>query len=210
MTTPPVHGTSTITPVTKRGLPWWIWLIPLALLVGLVLGLRNCNRHESVAVTHDARAAETPSVAVKKVTLPGGASLELDPSSLNYLLQEFLASSAAAPRTFVFERLNFATASADLPTEAKDTVDGLAQILKAYPATKIRLDGYADARGTEAANTQLGAKRAQAVAAALVASGIGADRIETATGGESNPVESNATSQGRAENRRTELVVLAK
>jgi outer membrane protein OmpA-like peptidoglycan-associated protein len=46
------------------------------------------------------------------------------------------------------------------------------------------------------------------VKAALVAEGIAASRLETASGGETNPVDTNATSSGQAENRRTELVVL--
>jgi outer membrane protein OmpA-like peptidoglycan-associated protein len=46
------------------------------------------------------------------------------------------------------------------------------------------------------------------VKAALVAGGIDAARLETASGGETNPVDSNTTSSGQAENRRTELVVL--
>ena len=86
----------------------------------------------------------------------------------------------------------------------------MAQILTAYPKAKVQLNGYADATGSDPRNTQLGAQRAQAVSQALQAQGVTADRIKTATGGASNPVDTNATSQGRAENRRTELTVLAK
>jgi outer membrane protein OmpA-like peptidoglycan-associated protein len=46
------------------------------------------------------------------------------------------------------------------------------------------------------------------VKAALVAEGIAATRLESASGGETNPVDSNATAAGRAENRRTEVIVL--
>ena len=211
----PVHGTSTITAVGKKGVPWWMWVIPLLLLLGVLLvAMRSCGRHDKAVTTIDAAPAATGAttapVGVKKVTLPGGTTLELESSSLNYLLQDYLASSAPAPRTFTFDRLNFATASAELPADAQSTVDALAQILKAYPASKVQLAGYADARGTEASNAQLGAQRAQAVAAALISRGITAERVSTASGGESNPVDTNATSQGRAENRRTELVVTTK
>ena len=74
----------------------------------------------------------------------------------------------------------------------------------------MQLNGYADATGGDPHNTQLGAKRAQAVAQALQEQGVSADRIKAASGGASHPIDTNATSQGRAENRRTELVVLAK
>ena len=134
----------------------------------------------------------------------------LEPKTLNYDLQRYLASTAPTPQTFTFENLNFATDSATLPSDAQATVTALAQILGAYPKAHVQLNGYADATGTDPQNTQLGAQRAQAVAQALQAQGVAADRIKTATGGASNPVDTNATSQGRAENRRTELTVLAK
>ena len=54
----------------------------------------------------------------------------------------------------------------------------------------------------------LGKSRAESVKSSLVAGGIPAARIETASGGETNPVDSNATASVQAENRRTELVVL--
>ncbi|HEY0251534.1 MAG TPA: OmpA family protein [Kofleriaceae bacterium] len=213
MTPPPVpeiHGTSKVEPVHKKRSPLLWLLIPLVVLVALGLAKRGCQ-HDTVArLDGGTMGSATPGVAVKKVVLPGGAALELDPASLNYLLQEYLASSAAVPRTFVFDRLNFGTGSAELPADAQMTVDALAQILKAYPAAKITLDGYADARGSAGGNADLGAKRAQAVATALTTRGIDAGRIATATGGETNPVDTNATAQGRAENRRTELVVTAK
>ena len=142
--------------------------------------------------------------------LPGGRTVDLEPQTLNYDLQRFLASSEAAPRTFTFEHLNFATDSAALPADAQGTVSALAQILAAYPKAQVHLNGYADATGNEPRNLQLGAQRAAAVAQALVAQGVAADRIKTATGGSTNPADTNASSRGRAENRRTELLVSAK
>ena len=86
----------------------------------------------------------------------------------------------------------------------------MSEILAAYPKAVVRLVGYADARGTDAANAKLGADRAAAVAKALADGGIDAKRISTASGGDSNPVASNATAGGQFQNRRTELVVTAK
>lgn len=212
-----VHGTSTIAPAGRRGLAWWIWLIPLLLLLAVVFGTsRGCNHDKPAVVTlplSDAggqTVVGTPALGIKKVVLPGGTTLDLEPTSLNFLLQEYLASAAVAPRTFVFDNLNFATASAVLPDDGQATVDSLALVLKAYPNARVRLDGYADSRGSEPANVKLGADRAQAVAVALRTRGVAEDRITAATGGDSNPVASNATAEGRAANRRTELVVLSK
>ena len=217
-----VHGTSKVTPVAKKkGLGWLPWLIAaLVLLALLFLLLRSCGHTDQTTTTNttsttvtnttSSAAPATPAVAVEQVTLPNGKVVGLEPKTLNYDLQRYLASTAPTPQTFTFENLNFATDSATLPSEAQTTVGSLAQILAAYPKAKVQLNGYADSTGTDPHNVQLGAARADAVAKALEAQGVGADRIKTATGGASKPVDTNATSRGRAENRRTELTVLAK
>ena len=217
-----VHGTSKVTPVAKKkGLGWLPWLIAaLVLLALLFLLLRSCGHTDQTTTTNttsttvtnttSSAAPATPAVAVEQVTLPNGKVVGLEPKTLNYDLQRYLASTAPTPQTFTFENLNFATDSATLPSDAQATVGSLAQILAAYPKAKVQLAGYADSTGTDPHNVQLGAARADAVAKALEAQGLGADRIKTATGGASKPVDTNATSQGRAENRRPALTVLAK
>ncbi|MET0373426.1 MAG: OmpA family protein [Rhizorhabdus sp.] len=122
----------------------------------------------------------------------------------------YLAGSEATPRTFQFEKLTFATAGSTLrPDDAKEA-GTIATVLKQYNNTHVRIAGYADARGSDAANITLGKARAEAVKAALVARGIDAGRIETVSGGENDPVDTNATASGQAENRRTELVVTSR
>lgn len=219
---PGVHGTSKVTavPAQKKGLMAYLpWILgALALLLLLLLLARSCS-HRTAApaatttettTTTTAAAPTTPPVGIEKVTLPGGQTVDLAPQTLNYELQRFLASPDAPPRRFTFDHLNFATDSAELPADAQATVSALAQILAAYPNAKVELAGYADASGSDPHNVQLGARRAEAVQKALAAAGVSADRMKTATGGASNPVDTNASSAGRAENRRTELVVTAK
>ena len=217
-----VHGTSKVTEVKKKGgLAGWLpWLIAaLVALLLLFLLARSCSHTNTATETTTATtttntvssaAPATPALPVEQVKLPNGQTVALTPQTLNYDLQRYLASSEPTPRTFTFHDLNFATDSSTLPGDAQATVGALAQILKAYPNAKAQLTGYADSSGSGAHNVQLGAARADAVAQALQAQGVGADRIKTASGGAANPVDTNATSQGRAENRRTELVVLAK
>lgn len=218
-----MHGTSTVTPVptTKKATPWWMWLLPLLLLGLLALALRSCGDDEDEPPTTTTTteqtttapavsAAPSPALPVERVTLPGGRSVEMAPGTLNYQLQQYLASPAPAPRRFTFDRLNFATGSAAMPADAQATTAALAQILQAYPNARARIEGYADSRGGEGANVRLGAQRAEAVAEALIGAGVPAARVTAASGGESNPVDTNATSEGQAENRRTDLVVTAK
>lgn len=198
---------------------WLPWILgALALLALLIFGLRSCDDNErtSAPVTNDVVATvpvETDiAVAVEEqsVPLPGGGTIALAPQTIGYDLQRYLASAEATPRTFQFERLNFDTGRADIRAVDRSTVDGIGQILAAYPAARVRLIGFADARGDADANASLGVLRARAVMAALVARGVAADRIDTASGGETGATETNATAQGQAENRRTELVVLSK
>ena len=208
------HGTSKITEVPKRGRSWLLWILGLlALLLLLALLMRACGHRDTTSAAKPAAVAAlpvTPPVAIEKVTLPGGAVVDLQPNTFNYELQRFLASSDPTPRQFTFDHLNFATSSAVLPEDAQPTVNALAQILTAYPKAKVALAGYADSTGPESTNVQLGAQRAQAVRAALVDKGVAESRMSLATGGSKNPTASNASVEGRAENRRTELVVTAK
>lgn len=192
-------------------LPWIVGLIGLLLLVLL---FRSCTAEDMSPRTDptlgDAPpAAGTAALPVETVTLPGGRTVQLAPGSLNYELQRFLASGDATPRTFTFDRLNFDTGASRIRAEDQPTVDALGDILAAYPAARGRVVGYTDARGGAGANAQLGLQRANEVVSALAAKGV-TGRFEAASGGETNPADTNATDPGRFENRRTELVVTAK
>ncbi len=190
---------------------WLAWILLALGILAALLALSRCDRRQTVAAAPaPAAGPATPPVGIQHVTLPGGKVVDLEPATLNYDLQAFLASPAAPPRTFTFDKLNFDTNKADIRADDQPTLSALSQILAAYPKAVVRLVGYADARGTDAANAKLGADRAAAVAKALTAAGIDAKRISSASGGDSNPVASNATAGGQFENRRTELVVTSK
>ncbi|WP_457595290.1 OmpA family protein [Hydrogenimonas sp.] len=104
--------------------------------------------------------------------------------------------------------VNFATNSAKI--ESKDTpyIDKLVAFMKEHPQTKVRLEGYTDSDGSAAYNLRLSAKRAEAVKRELIARGIEASRITTKAYGEENPIASNATPEGKAQNRRVEAVLI--
>jgi outer membrane protein OmpA-like peptidoglycan-associated protein len=89
-------------------------------------------------------------------------------------------------------------------------VTNLIAILKAYPNAEVQLVGHTDNSGDPAANMKLSQDRANAVRDMLVNGGIDANRISTAGYGQDKPIASNDTGEGRAKNRRTELVVTKK
>ena len=78
------------------------------------------------------------------------------------------------------------------------------------PTLKIEISGHTDNVGDDNYNQNLSEKRAKSVVNALVALGIGTSRLEYKGYGENDPVASNLTAEGKAENRRTEFKVLEK
>jgi outer membrane protein OmpA-like peptidoglycan-associated protein len=187
----------------KKG--WLPWLLLALGLLALVFGLRRCSHDNSAArVAPAPDAAPAAAVTPAPSAAPVAAAAPAGTSGVG----PYLGGTEALPRTFVFEKLNFDTAKSDIRPADRNEVNELAAAMKQYPNSRVRIVGYADARGAAAANATLGKERADSVKAALVAEGIDAARLDTASGGETNPVDTNATSVGRAENRRTELIVL--
>ena len=84
-----------------------------------------------------------------------------------------------------------------------------ADILKAYPAVHLKIGGYTDNVGDEAANLALSQARAASVVNELVSMGIAADRLEAKGYGEEHPVATNGTEEGREQNRRVAFQVTA-
>jgi len=90
---------------------------------------------------------------------------------------------------------------------AKDTLTKLVSILENNPDIRVRLEGYTDNVGEESYNEMLSQKRAESIKDYLVSAGIDATRIKTVVGmGESNPIATNSTEQGRAQNRRVDIM----
>ena len=96
----------------------------------------------------------------------------------------------------------------DLKPEGKATLDKIAADLKKIKLEVIIAVGNTDSIGTDAYNMALGMRRAQSVKAYLVSKGVDGSRIYTESKGKSNPVASNATAEGRAKNRRTDIEVV--
>ncbi|CAD5378587.1 conserved exported hypothetical protein [Pseudomonas sp. OF001] len=100
----------------------------------------------------------------------------------------------------------FDAGRAELKASANRTVLKLFQFLQLNPQRTVRIEGYTDSRGQPAENLALSRARAQAVADVLVDLGIAAERIQVQGYGGAFPVAANASSRGRAQNRRVEIV----
>ncbi len=131
--------------------------------------------------------------------------------SVAYELAQFLADGTApVPRSFVLRNLTFDTGTARISGASQATIDAVAQVLKSFGTARLELQGHTDSAGAAASNLSLSAARAQAVQAALVALGIAPERLAAQGFGADRPVADNATPDGRAQNRRTEIVVVAR
>ena len=103
--------------------------------------------------------------------------------------------------------VNFAFDRAELTAESTAILDQAVDVLNRYPALKVEVAGHTDSVGTDAYNQGLSERRAKTVYQFLTSKGIAADRLSGPNGyGEGKPIDTNDTSEGRARNRRTELV----
>jgi outer membrane protein OmpA-like peptidoglycan-associated protein len=106
------------------------------------------------------------------------------------------------------DKILFDVDSATIKPPAAAGVDNLANVLTRYPKTTITVAGYTDNTGRSDYNVRLSERRANAVRFALTDRGVTGDRISSMGFGAENPVASNATPDGRAQNRRVEIHIV--
>jgi outer membrane protein OmpA-like peptidoglycan-associated protein len=115
--------------------------------------------------------------------------------------------SATGPRTFVLDEITFESGSSRLTTDARKALRDLAILFKKHPNARIRIEGHTDNKGNAAANRRLSKERADAVKKVLVDGGVISTVVETTGVGPDQPVASNDNEAGRAQNRRTQIVI---
>ncbi|MBV7431408.1 MULTISPECIES: OmpA family protein [unclassified Acidovorax] len=101
----------------------------------------------------------------------------------------------------------FAFNKAELSAQAGPRLDKLASFLKQFPDRKLLIEGYTDSVGSDGYNQDLSDRRAQSVRDALVQRGVDSSRITARGYGKAHPVADNASPEGRAMNRRVEIVI---
>ena len=132
-----------------------------------------------------------------------------------FLAPKAKAAAAAAPASKVTQSKITLQADtlydfdkATLKAEGMATLDKIARDLSKIKLEVVIAVGNTDSVGTDAYNMALGQRRAQSVKAYLVRKGVDGSRVYTESKGKSNPVASNATAEGRAKNRRTDIEVV--
>jgi outer membrane protein OmpA-like peptidoglycan-associated protein len=113
-------------------------------------------------------------------------------------------------QTVILRAVNFDFSSDKLTAEARSTLDQLAKSLETQPGLELQIAGHTDSLGPSGYNLTLSQKRANAVRNYLIAHEVKASRLKAEGFGEFNPIASNESEEGRAQNRRVEFKVLDK
>lgn len=101
----------------------------------------------------------------------------------------------------------FATDSATVSAGLQGDLRVLAANLNRYPASTVQVQGHTDNTGTAAYNQDLSERRAQSVNSILISNGVASGRMSAVGFGEAQPLASNATPEGRSQNRRVQIVI---
>lgn len=104
--------------------------------------------------------------------------------------------------------ITFDTDSSSIQPHFRPTLDKVADVLDRYNQTYVDVYGHTDSTGSDAYNQALSERRADAVASYLVSRGVESARLEAVGYGETQPIASNDTIEGRAQNRRVEIKVV--
>lgn len=104
--------------------------------------------------------------------------------------------------------ITFNTNEAYIKQSFQPVIVSIAKVLKKFDKTAVQVNGYTDNTGSDAINNSLSVKRANAVADFLKIQGVATNRVIANGYGSANPIASNATSAGREQNRRVEVVLI--
>lgn len=127
--------------------------------------------------------------------------------SLRLQLQSMTARSDARGQVMTLAGDAFASGQSSLRAEARSNLQRVVEFVNAYPGQQVLIEGHTDSQGSANLNQVLSQKRAEAVRDALIQDGVDGSRLSALGVGEDRPVADNATEDGRARNRRVEIVV---
>jgi outer membrane protein OmpA-like peptidoglycan-associated protein len=108
----------------------------------------------------------------------------------------------------ILEGIHFDTNKDVIKSESKPILDKAVEVLKKFPQVRIEISGHTDSKGDYAHNMDLSQRRAESVRKYLIENGIEESRMETRGAGPNEPIATNDTAEGRAENRRIEVKIL--
>jgi len=193
----------------------WLPVLAIACLgLGLLwfLGHARRPRIEQVVPSVAVGTASRIATPVPKVVCTMPANVILPQGGAAARLLSFAQNpdgTQAANTWIVMDQMSFDTGSARLRPQAQSQLDNVAVVLKSCPAVRLDIAGYTDNVGSADANLRLSQNRAKSVVAQLAAKGVPAERMTAQGFGEDDAIADNSTAQGRAQNRRAAMRVVA-
>ncbi|HUX97255.1 MAG TPA: OmpA family protein [Bacteroidales bacterium] len=142
------------------------------------------------------------------------ASLGGDDYNLTVVVKELMKQDVTASDMFealnrdghIALYINFDTGKSIIRDDSRPIIEQIAQMLKENPGLRLSVEGHTDNVGNQLSNQALSEERSKSVVNALVDQGIEADRLSNSGYGQDKPIADNTTEEGRAKNRRVELV----
>jgi len=176
----------------------------LGALVGAGVGVLSSSKHD--------RGKGALIGAAAGAALGGGAGYYMDvqESKLRDKMRGTGVSVTRQGDNIVLNMPNnvtFDSSSSTLKPAGANTLTGVAMVLKEYPKTAVNVVGYTDSTGSQDLNMRLSQQRADSVASSLIVQGVEASRVRTQGMGPANPIASNSTAEGKAQNRRVEITL---
>ncbi len=211
------------TEVKKGKSHWLMWLLVIILLLLLLLGWRSCRKSDTPIIEHRTiptdtvrrdtlrNTVDTADRNTSEVTLPNGQKLTVYEGGVEKKMIDFLKSddyknakeSDLKDKWFEFDNLSFEYGSStDLTPGARNQVNNIIAILKHYTDAKVRIAGYADKKGSDAANMKVSQERAKTIEKLLEQGGVGNQVVKTeGYGDEFAKHSASDTDAERAEDR---------
>lgn len=162
------------------------------------------------AISHGSKGARNSALACGAVGAGVGGYMDYQEAKLREQLKNTgvaVEREGNQIKLTMPENVTFATNSYTLSAAAQTSLAQAAQTLATYNETTIQVIGHTDSTGSDAINNPLSYNRAQSVANYLASQGVAQSRMTVSGQGSRQPVASNATVEGRAQNRRVELLI---
>ncbi|WWP00059.1 MAG: OmpA family protein [Candidatus Dasytiphilus stammeri] len=200
----------------RKNLLWW--LIPLLILIFMILWYfhhsdeNEYNNHIPTSSSHTSTFT-TNTTYSNSVLLPNGTSINIRDDSIEMKLLTFIKNPwkiYSDNMWFDLDQIFFDSGEKNPQINAKMQLNNVAAILKAYPNVKLKIGGYTDNIGSIEQNQILSQARAEEIKKELIQLNIPSERLFTEGYGETHPVASNDTAEGRAKNRRVSIRIIEK
>lgn len=171
--------------------------------------IENIIEIDSITTEKDTITHQSDNIVKNDTTITAIIKDSVEVSNTNNLAETVISEIEAFNRMLPLN-VFFKFGKTEFEKNINNEINKLTDFLKKYPAANIQINGYTDSVGSADYNIELSKKRATAVKKILTAKGILAKRIKIKAFGESNPVNTNETEEGRAKNRRVEFELIRK